>query len=293
MTFWIVMLSSASRIFLPIPSLALQAPSSRRHAAPPRSVPRWRRCDRLKIDRVRPVCQRVSGACGAQARAAAPFSIDRMTSWVEAPGRKTSATPRLFSSGMSWAGMIPPTKTRDVVHAPLAQQLQHAPADGQVGAGEDAEADDVGVLLGGGRDDLLRALPQAGVDDLHARVAQRAGDHLGAAVVAVESRLGDAATRSASDGRARSCRANRMSRQRLEDRRLLVLAEDLAQRVAHLAERGVGARRPRGSGASGCRCRAPRPSAPRGRARPRAASRRCPQRLAPAPPARRATVSSM
>ena len=70
-------------------------------------------------------------------------------------------------------------------------QLEDAPADGQVGAGEDAEADDVGVLLLGGGDDLLRALPQPGVDDLHARVAQRAGHHLGAPVVAVEAGLGD------------------------------------------------------------------------------------------------------
>ena len=40
-------------------------------------------------------------------------------------------------------------------------------------------------------DDLLRRLPQAGVDDLHAGVAQRARDDLRAAVVAVEPRLGD------------------------------------------------------------------------------------------------------
>ena len=40
-------------------------------------------------------------------------------------------------------------------------------------------------------DDLLRRLAQAGVDDLHAGVAQRARDDLGAAIVAVEARLGD------------------------------------------------------------------------------------------------------
>ena len=41
------------------------------------------------------------------------------------------------------------------------------------------------------RDDLLRRLAQARVDHLHAGVAQRPGDDLGAAVVAVEARLGD------------------------------------------------------------------------------------------------------
>jgi hypothetical protein len=42
-----------------------------------------------------------------------------------------------------------------------------------------------------GLDDLLRALMQAGVDDLHAGVAQGAGHHLGAAVVTIEARLRD------------------------------------------------------------------------------------------------------
>ena len=37
--------------------------------------------------------------------------ICRATSSVEAPGRKTSVTPRLRKSGMSWPGMMPPTKT--------------------------------------------------------------------------------------------------------------------------------------------------------------------------------------
>ena len=49
----------------------------------------------------------------------------------------------------------------------------------------------VGVLLERGRGDHLRRLAQAGVDDFHAGVAQGAGDDLGAAVVAVETRLGD------------------------------------------------------------------------------------------------------
>ena len=58
-------------------------------------------------------------------------------------------------------------------------------------AAEDRQADDVDVLLHRGRGDHLRRLVQAGVDDLHAGVAQRGGDDLGAAVVAVEAGLGD------------------------------------------------------------------------------------------------------
>ena len=72
----------------------------------------------------------------------------------------------------------------------LLHQVDDAREQRHVGAGEQAHADHVDVLLRGRRDDLLGAAVQAGVDDLHAGVAQRAGDHLHAAVVAVEPDLG-------------------------------------------------------------------------------------------------------
>ncbi|MCU1252606.1 MAG: hypothetical protein JWQ49_5635 [Edaphobacter sp.] len=62
--------------------------------------------------------------------------------------------------------------------------------DDVVGAGEDGEADAVDVFLDGGGDDHLRGLAKAGVDDLHARVAEGSGDDLGSAVVAVQAGLG-------------------------------------------------------------------------------------------------------
>ncbi len=60
-----------------------------------------------------------------------------------------------------------------------------------VRAGENREADAVGILLNRGLDDLLGRLKEAGVDDLHSRVAQRACDHFGAAVVPVETGFSD------------------------------------------------------------------------------------------------------
>ena len=60
-----------------------------------------------------------------------------------------------------------------------------------VRAGQNRQADDVGVFLQRRADDLLGRLPQARVDHLHAGVAQRARDHLGAAIVAIEARLRD------------------------------------------------------------------------------------------------------
>ena len=58
-------------------------------------------------------------------------------------------------------------------------------------AAEDGEADGVDVLLDGRGDDLLRRLAQAGVDDFHAGVAQRARNDLRAAVVAIQPRFGN------------------------------------------------------------------------------------------------------
>src|SRR5829696_5287306 len=78
-----------------------------------------------------------------------------------------------------------------VVGAPLAEQLHHPGEQGHVGARVDREADGVGVLLDHRGHDLLGGLVQAGVDDLHAGVAQRPGHDLGPPVVPVQPRLGD------------------------------------------------------------------------------------------------------
>ena len=78
-----------------------------------------------------------------------------------------------------------------VVDALIGQHRDDLRHQRHVGAGEDREADRVGVLLDHGGDDLLGRLVQAGVDDLHPGVAKRAGDDLRATVVSVEPRLGD------------------------------------------------------------------------------------------------------
>jgi hypothetical protein len=85
--------------------------------------------------------------------------------------------------------MVPPTSTRTSPAVP--QQVDDAGHEGHVRAGEDRDADGVGVLLDHRLGDLLRRLVQAGVDDLHAGVAERASDDLRAAVVAVEADLCD------------------------------------------------------------------------------------------------------
>jgi len=79
----------------------------------------------------------------------------------------------------------------DVGHAFVVEEFHELRADGVVRAGKNGEADDVNVFLDGGGGDHLGRLAQAGVDDLHAGVAEGAGDDFGAAVVSVEAGLGD------------------------------------------------------------------------------------------------------
>ena len=57
--------------------------------------------------------------------------------------------------------------------------------------GKNREPDDVHIFLEGGINDHLWSLAQASVDDLHAGVAQGARYDLGAAVVPIQSRLGN------------------------------------------------------------------------------------------------------
>ena len=80
---------------------------------------------------------------------------------------------------------------QDVLAVVLAQHPAEVDRVLHVRAGEAREPEHRGVLLDHRAQDRLRRLEDARVDDLHARVAQRAGHDLRAAVVAVEARLGD------------------------------------------------------------------------------------------------------
>ena len=90
---------------------------------------------------------------------------------------------------MSSFGMMPPPVMRMSSRPCVAQQLEHAREQRHVRAAQDRQADDVDVLLHRGGGDHLGRLVQAGVDDFHPGVAQRGGDDLGAAIVAVEAGL--------------------------------------------------------------------------------------------------------
>src|SRR6266540_1303976 len=117
----------------------------------------------------------------------------------------------------------------DVARLPLPEQLDDGREEGHVGAAQRREANRVDVLLDRGFDDVLRRLPQAGVDDLHPGVPQRARDDLGAAVMPIQAGL--------RDEHADLLRHGASS----VEQRFLPDAEDLAHHVADLAERRLRA----------------------------------------------------
>ena len=108
----------------------------------------------------------------------------------ELPGPKISATP-WPQRRASASGITPPPNT-STSSRPRSRsssmtrgnRVRWAPA-------EQRQADGVGVFLQRGLGDLLGRLMQAGVDHLEPVVAQRPGDGLRAAVVAVETGLGN------------------------------------------------------------------------------------------------------
>ena len=59
-----------------------------------------------------------------------------------------------------------------------------------MGAGKQRQPDGVGVLLDHGAHHLIRGLVQSGIDHLEARIPERSGDDLCAAVVPVQAGLG-------------------------------------------------------------------------------------------------------
>ena len=83
-----------------------------------------------------------------------------------------------------------PSDDQGDVEVGLVEGGEHRGGEGEMAGVVHRQPDRVGVLLLGRGDDRRRGLAEAEVDDLHARVAQDAGDDLDPAVVAVEPELG-------------------------------------------------------------------------------------------------------
>src|SRR6266545_3315572 len=174
MTFWIVMLSSASRIFLPIES-ALRAESVR-GVKIERHHPYVKERSAVAADGMNPGNRQSGERSGIHSRGAsgAPRGCDQHPLVQRGLYQADDVLRR--RAGQEHLGHAEVLQDRDVLgrndpapedldraHALLPQQLQDAAADRQVRAGEDREADDVRVLLRGRGHDLLGRLPQAGI----------------------------------------------------------------------------------------------------------------------------------
>ena len=114
-----------------------------------------------------------------------------MRSAVGVPGPNRRPIPRSCRASMSSFGMIPPPVIRMSSRPCSLEQFADAREERHVRAAQDRQADDVDVFLHGGGRDHLRRLMQSGINDFHARVAERGGDDLRAAIVTVEAGLGN------------------------------------------------------------------------------------------------------
>ena len=115
---------------------------------------------------------------------------------------------------------------RDVARVGCPQRLDGAGRQRDVRAGQDRKPHQRNVFLQRDRHDVLDALADAGVDHLETGVAQRAGDDLGAAVMAVETGFGD--------------KDSALESSHLEHHRLLELAPHRFERGDHFADGAVG-----------------------------------------------------
>src|SRR5207247_5701163 len=67
----------------------------------------------------------------------------------------------------------PAARDEDVARLPLLQELHDLGEEGHMHPAQAGEADRIDVFMHSGLDDILRSLPQARIDDLHPRAAQR------------------------------------------------------------------------------------------------------------------------
>jgi hypothetical protein len=116
-------------------------------------------------------------------------------------GREDLGHPQALQLGHILGGHDPTPEDQDVVEVSGGQLVENTREEGEVGPGEDREADGIGVFLADGLGHLLRGLEQARVDHLEAGIAKGSGDDLDPTVVAVEARLGHDDSVSALHGR--------------------------------------------------------------------------------------------
>ena len=110
---------------------------------------------------------------------------------VGVPGPNSWPMPRLAQRIHVLFGDDAAAGDEDVVAPLLVQQLANTRKQRHVRAAKNRQANDVDVFLDGGRGDHFRRLVEPCIDHFHAGVSERGGDDFRAAVVSVETWLGD------------------------------------------------------------------------------------------------------
>ena len=120
-------------------------------------------------------------------RSATRCRVNSIISLIGVPGPNAPSAPTSRKRSATSGEMIPPDEHYHVLHAALAQRLNDAGGQRDDRARQDAQPEDVRVLLEHRFGQLIRPAAQTGVDHLHARVAKPARDHLDPAIVAVKA----------------------------------------------------------------------------------------------------------
>ena len=167
---------------------AVSSPADSAHPMSETSLATLRAISPRSAPIITPMRTDVSSA-GSGVPVSARISRTRTSSGV--PVGNTAAAPACNKLGHVGVRDRPADDDGDVGGIGGAQRFDGARGQRQVRTRQDAQADDGHVFLDRDRRDVLDALPDAGVDDLESGVAQCARDDLGAAVVPVETGLGD------------------------------------------------------------------------------------------------------
>src|SRR3990170_4832344 len=107
------------------------------------------------------------------------------------PGAEDLLNPRLLQPWDILLGNDAAAGDHNVSCPAFLQEFHDLREQGHVRPAQAREANRVDILLDRGLDDVLRRLPQSRVDDLHPRIAERAGDDLRPAVMAIQAGLRD------------------------------------------------------------------------------------------------------
>jgi hypothetical protein len=105
-------------------------------------------------------------------------------------GRKEPADAAFVEFGHVLFGDDTAAGEEHIVEAFFLHECGHTGENGHVGTGENGDANGIDILLKRSIDNHFGGLAEAGIDDLHARIAEGSGYDLSPSIVAIEAHFG-------------------------------------------------------------------------------------------------------